>query len=214
MAVTGKKMDEAIPASGQDDSAHGLRRALAEAQRIFSIGSQGSGGFEEHTGSAINVLYDEEEDPTLAAVAERVAIRPAIDSGSVANVIHPKELPADAEPVPNSDGRHFAGAGGGRIKRYGTCKTRLDSEHGAVECDWQLADVTRPLHAVSQVTGPAEGPAKTNVLFDNKRCVVVPPGVVEEILKRIRPIAEYKREGNLYLADMTMSAFTGQGQAQ
>ena len=132
----------------------------------------------------------------------------------MANVIHPKELPADAEPVPNSDGRHFAGAGGGRITRYGTCKTRLDSEHGAVECDWQLADVTRPVHAVSQVTGPAEGPAKTNVLFDNKRCVVVQPGVVEEILKQIRPIAEYKREGNLYIADMTMSAFAGPGQVQ
>ncbi len=203
-----------LAGSGRDDRAHDLRRAIAEAQRIFSLGLQDPEDIEEHIDDGVNVLYDEEEDLTLAAVAERIAIRPAMDSGSVANVIHPKELPADAEPVPNIDGRHFAGAGGGRIRRYGTCKTRLGGEHGAVERDWQLADVTRPLHAVSQVTGPAGGPATTNVLFDNERRVVVPPGVVEEILQRIKPIAEYKREGNLYIVDMTMSAFARPGQAQ
>jgi hypothetical protein len=188
-------------------SAQDLRRALAEAQR------QADERIEQHIIGGVNAIYDEEEDHTLAAVAERVMIRPAMDSGSVANVLHPSDLPAGAEPAPNTTGRHFAGAGGGRIERFGTCETLLEGEHGAVTCKWQLADVTRPLHSVGQVTGPVDGPGKTDVLFNNERCVVVPPGIVAEILKKVKPIAEYKREGNLYVADMTMSGFTRQGQA-
>ena len=30
----------------------------------------------------------------------------------------------------------------------------------------------------------------------------------EEILKRVKPILEYEREGGLYLADITLSSFT------
>ena len=159
----------------------------------------------------MHLLYHEDEE-LIAAVAERVPIRPAMDSGAVANVIHPKNIPADVEMTPNTSGRHFSGANNARIERYGTCKTRLESEHGAVGCDWDLADVSRPLHSVSQVTGPEGGPSKTDVLFNNRLCVVVPPGIVDEILKKVKPLAQYNREGNLYLADMTMSAFGRQGQ--
>ena len=44
-------------------------------------------------------------------------------------------------------------------------------------------------------------------MFDNKRCVIVPPGIVGHILKHIRPIAEYARDGKLYLSTMTVSDF-------
>ena len=94
-------------------------------------------------------------------------------------------------------GRHFVGAKGDRIDKYGTCDAKLTTKHGVVGCRWQLADVTRPLHSASRVTGPEEGPGKQDVLFNNKRCVVVPPGIVEEILKKVAPVMEYKREGNL-----------------
>jgi hypothetical protein len=74
--------------------------------------------------------------------------------------------------------------------------------------NWNVADVARPLRAVSQVTGPADhGTGKHDVLFNNKRCVVVEAGVVERLLQSIKPIAEYTREGNLYLADMILSPF-------
>ena len=74
--------------------------------------------------------------------------------------------------------------------------------------NWSVADVARPLHAVSQVTGPADHPTgRHDVLFNNRRCVVVEPGVVERLLQTITPIAEYTREGNLYLADMILSPF-------
>ena len=135
-----------------------------------------------------------------------------MDSAAVANVIHPDELPSDAEYVPNTSGRHFVGANNAHIEKFGSCATRLTSSHGDVGCNWQLADVSRPLHSVAEVTGPGAGPAKQDVLFNNEVCVVVPPGTVKEILKRVQPIMEYQREGNLYLADLVMSSFHRQGQ--
>ncbi len=154
---------------------------------------------------------DDDED-VIGSTIEKVLIRPAMDSGAVDNVIHPKELPDDAEPEPNTTGKHFRGANNSVIEKYGSCDTTLESSHGSVGCGWQLANVTRPLHSVSKVTGPPGAPGKQDVLFNNERCVVVPPGVVEEVLKRTRPIAEYKREGNLYIGEMTMSSCRRQGQ--
>ena len=82
-------------------------------------------------------------------------------------------------------------------------------------CGWQVADVTRALHSISKVTGPKElEQGYHEVLFTNKKGVVVPPGFVEEILKRVTPILEYEREGGLYLADITLSSFTRQGQEE
>ena len=53
--------------------------------------------------------------------------------------------------------------------------------------------------------------AQQDVMFNNDLCVVMPPGLVRELLKRIKPIAQYDREGNLYVGDMVMSGFTRQG---
>ena len=80
---------------------------------------------------------------------------------------------------------------------------------------WELADVARPLHAVSQTIGPFDHPTgKYNVLFNNKRCVVVQPGVVEHIMKLLKPVAECGREGNLYTAEMVLQPCGGQGQGK
>ena len=81
-------------------------------------------------------------------------------------------------------------------------------------CRWNVAEVSRPLHSVSQITGRFEGDGDHDVLFNNKRCVVVPAGVVEQIMVQIEPIAQYDRDGNLYLSDFTMSDFVRQGQDQ
>ncbi len=89
--------------------------------------------------------------------------------------------------------------------------TELEGEHGSIGCDWDLADVSRALHSVSKVAGPYEGPGKQDIVFNNKRCVVVPPGVLGAIMKHVKAVAEYKREGNLYVAEMTMSSFQRQG---
>ena len=90
----------------------------------------------------------------------------------------------------------------------------LGSNHGEVACKWQCADVTRARHSIATITGAPEGEGKHDVLFNNKVGVVVPPGFVDEILKHVTPIIEYQREGNLYLAEMTVSGFTRQGRPQ
>ena len=154
----------------------------------------------------LGLLLDDPDD-FIGAATEAVIVRPAMDSGAVAPVIHPKELPSDARPVPNTTGKHFVGANKSKIERFGSCDTLLEGEHGAVGCTWQLADVSRPLHSVACTTGPIEAPEQ-DVLFNAGRCVVVAPGIVEKILKTVTPIAEYKREGNLYIGTMKMSSFT------
>ena len=72
------------------------------------------------------------------------------------------------------------------------------------------ADVARPRHAVSQVTGRVNYPTgRHNVLFNNKRCVVVQAGVVDHIMKHLAAVSEYAREGNLYTAEMVLAPFAG-----
>ncbi len=87
-----------------------------------------------------------------------------------------------------------------------------DDRGQQIRCPWRVADVTRPLHSVSRVTGPEEGDGDHDVLFTNKKCVVVPLGV-EKILATlaIKPVTEYKRKGGLYVAKMKMSGITRQG---
>ena len=98
------------------------------------------------------------------------------------------------------------------IEKFGECMTTLEGPHGQVGCTWNVADVTRPLHSVSQIAGPYDGTGNQDVLFNNKRCVVVAPGVVEAIMKQISSVAEYHRGCNLYLSDFTMSGIVRQGQ--
>ncbi len=87
----------------------------------------------------------------------------------------------------------------------------LGGEHGEVSCDLQVADVTRPLHAVCKLTGPEEGDGVHDVMFSNKRCIVLPAGTVERLAKEMKPVVEYPRKGNLYIAKMTLSSFARHG---
>ena len=157
----------------------------------------------------------DDEDQVLAAASEAVKIRVAIDSAAVDHVIHPRDLPSDVEYIPNTSGRHFVGANDAHIEKYGSCQTVLSSADTSIGCQWQMADVNRSLHSVARVTGPKDGPGKQDVLFDNEVCVVMPPGTVKEILKRIKPVMQYKRQGNLYIAELSMTSmpsFQRQGQ--
>ena len=155
------------------------------------------------------------DEELIANTTEVVKVKVAVDSGSVANVIFPEGLPRDVVVSGNENGHHFTGAGGDPIRRHGSCKTRLKGARGEVGCGWQVADVTRALHSCSTICGPEEHPTGLqDVLFNNKRCVIVPPGVVERILREVRPVAEYLREGGLYTAEMELSSFPRQGLAQ
>ena len=86
----------------------------------------------------------------------------------------------------DTTGRHFKGAGasGSHITNFGSARTRLkDDQTGRVaECKWSLADVARPLHSAVKITGTIEHP-KQDILFCAGKCVVVPAGTVDRVLK-------------------------------
>ena len=147
-----------------------------------------------------------------ANTVDEATLQVAVGSGSCANVAHPDDMPKGATIEPNVDDKHFSGAGGDRIKKYGTCKTKCTGSAGEFTTDWSCAEVTRALHSVSKIAGPEDHPTGfQDVLFNNKRCCVVPPGIVELIMSKVKAVAEYKRSGGLYLADITLSSFARQG---
>ena len=159
------------------------------------------------------MVEDDAGDSGLLGTITQVRVRPAADSGACDHVINPDELPDDAVIVPNTTGKHFKGANDSVIENYGDVETILESDMGAISCGWKAANVSRPLHSISKIAGPPGGikNSKQDVLFNNDICVVVPPGIVAEILKRVTPVAAYAREGNLYVGDLILSSFARQG---
>ena len=145
----------------------------------------------------------------------QVRLRAAMGSGACAHVINPDDLPAGADPT-GDPGRDFVGANDSKIKRYGSVTTTCTQSLSQPDTEWQAAAVSSPLHAVSQVCGPKGGPSqsKHDVLFNNDDCFVVPPGTVLAIMKVVKAIAHYPREGNLYLADMVLSKSFGRQDAK
>ena len=164
----------------------------------------------------VALLEEEELEQLVGATLEEVRMRVAMDSGSCANVAHPDDLPQDCIITPKAAGeKDFNGAGGDPIKKHGRVKTMMKGSRGYFTTDWNAAEVTRALHSVSTVCGPVDHPTGLqDVLFNNTDCYVVPPGVVRAIMKKIAAVAEYKREGGLYLADFTVSSFARQGRDQ
>ena len=156
---------------------------------------------------------DDEPDAEINGVAvEEWEIKVALDSGAVDSVIHPDELPPSVVCSPNTTGRHFTGANNSHIENFGSAETMLQDPQTKTRsgCRWKLADVVRPLHAVCKITGTTQEP-KQDVLFTAGKAVVVPAGVVERVLKTIKPLMQYNREGDLYIAKLTMSSFPRQG---
>ena len=158
------------------------------------------------------LVNDGGDDELLATAGETVVIRAAMDSGSVANVIHPDDLPAGVEVTENLTGKHVSGAGGYFIKKYGSCSTINQTKGGGkFGTRWDVAVITRPLNSVSETCGPADGEGRQDVFFANKKCCVVPPGVVDETMTGTKSVVEYDRSGGLYLADIEMSSFIRHG---
>ncbi len=99
------------------------------------------------------------------------------------------------------------------VDNYGDVEIVFWCDLGAISCGWEVANVSRPLHSISRIAGPPGGikNCKQDVVFNNHICGVVPPGIVAEILKRVTPVAQYEREGNLCVGDMILSSFARQG---
>ena len=162
--------------------------------------------------------YDDDSGALTQVSAQETKIDVVLDSGSVTSVIHPKDLSRTVAIVLNIGGRHFKGAGtaGHHIENYGTAKTALRTSPDAVTiaCEWSAADVHRALHAVVKVTGTVEQP-KADVSFCAGKAVVVPAGTVDKVLQTVKPKLQYDKKGDLFIAELTVSAgFPLQGAAR
>ena len=85
----------------------------------------------------------------------------------------------------------------------------MSPREGPMACKYQVADVARALSSVSRTTGPADGPVVYDVLFNNRLGVVVPAGIVDKILEKIKPIMQYDRRGGLYLLRLDYQVLAG-----
>ena len=135
------------------------------------------------------------------------------DSGASANVIGLEELPEGVEPT-GPVGKPFKDARDGDIKMFGKCDLLMKNGNAKVGGRWAACQVIRPLQSVGATAGPEDGPGEQDVFFNNRLGVVMPPGIVDMILKRIKPVATYPRRSGLYVFDYELSSFPRQGQAQ
>ena len=179
--------NDAIKRNSDDDDAN-----LKQCELIEIIDEPGP----------INVIEEVEppQQPILAAT-EKVKVRIAADTGCVAHAIGPKHLP-DSVQVTQCDERLFVGAQGGGIDHYGEAQVRLQQEDGShITNTFQVLDVCRPLHSISMIADNGH-----DMVFTKKCGIVVPEGVLDEVLARVKHIAEYPRTGGLYVAEMMVEA--------
>ncbi len=133
----------------------------------------------------------------IAAVDQQKKIKIAADTGCCAHAIGPKHLP-DSVKVVQREERHFSDAQGGGIEHYGESQVRLEQKDGShISNTFQVLDVCRPLHSISMIADNDH-----DMLFTKECGFVVPAGVFKEILDKVKHIAEYPREGGLYVAEM------------
>ena len=77
-----------------------------------------------------------------------------------------------------------------------------------------MAAVSRALHSAGIVAGPKGGPGKQHILLNNGKCYVMAPDVVRKLMETLSAVAEYDREGNPYVGQMTLQSFRRQGLEQ
>ena len=155
------------------------------------------------------IEHEEPENVILATMPEEVTISAAADTGAAVSCIHPDQLPRGAAPCGNKDDKHFTGAGGEHIENYGKCDVVMNNK---LLLGTNVCEVSRSLHSISQIAGPEDGPGVHDVIFTNKKGVVLPAGLLDEILKKHEPVLQYDRKGGLYIAEVKLSSFTRQGQ--
>ena len=143
-------------------------------------------------------MISEAVSPILSAVEEK-KIKVAADTGACAHCIGPDDLP-DGMPVEQCPQRNFCGPDGKAIQHFGEAKMRLQQPNGGhVSVTSQVLGVSRALHSVSMICDK-----KQDMLFTQDMGYVVPKGVFDEVLSRCRHIAEYPREGGLWVSEMTV----------
>jgi len=139
--------------------------------------------------------FELEEPDELMAAVEETEIEAALDSGAVAHCTHPKDVPSTVKVVRPPNLKNFTGAGGDGIRNHGIASVVLEDEDGnLLGSNLNVAEVTRPLHAVGVVCDTDK-----EVLFTKGEAVVVPEGALSRFLASINVLTKYRRKGGLYV---------------
>ena len=132
-------------------------------------------------------------------VEEDIEVDVAADSGSCAHVFGPDDLPGSIK-VRKVTKRKFHGANNSPIEHHGEAVIRQVQEDGSTAISTvQVADVCRPLHAVSVICDGHKG-VKKEMLYMDKEAVVVPAGALSKFFEGCKPLATYPCVGGLYVA--------------
>ena len=140
---------------------------------------------------------DEEDEEEILDLEEEIEIGVAADSGCVAHVVGPHDIPGSVQVVKvKGKSKNFVAANNSKIKNYGMAAVELEQDDGkVVHNNFNVADVCRPLHAVSQICDNGH-----DMLYKKGCAYVVPEGVFDKILAQVAHVATYPRSGGLYVA--------------
>ena len=146
--------------------------------------------------------FESDDDDELNNVDDEIEIEVAVDSGCVANVVGPKDVPRSVTLQKTDKMRNFVAANGDRMKNQGKVNVDLVQESGnVINSSFQVTDVTRPLHATSVICDENK-----EILYTKGEATVVPEGALSRFLGQVRHIATYRRNGGLYTAKMKIRA--------
>ena len=169
-------------------------------------------------GSSVNII-DEEVSEKILAATEDQKIYVTLDSGAVAHCANPKDLPGTIAVMQPDGTRRFVGANGQSIEHWGSAKVRLQQRDGQHTSNiFQVMDVCRPLHSVSMIADNG-----FHTVFTKTGAVVIPAGILDDLLAKVDHVATYPRVGGLYVAEMVAkdpgaspapASFAGQGRSR
>ena len=151
----------------------------------------------------IQVIDDRSSEKILAATEgasqKRHKIFVTLDSGAVAHCASPRDLPGSITVDRDVEIRNFVGANGEPIEHWGAAKVRLQQRDGShISNVFQVMDVCRPLHSVSMIADQG-----FDTVFTKTGAVVIPAGLLDELIATISPVAQYQRLGGLYVTEVT-----------
>ena len=146
-------------------------------------------------------IVDYETEEILAA-EEVITVQVALDSGAVRHVTPPSCIPEGVH-VDGRNTRNFQAANGGTIKNYGQARVSMKGNNQRMsECIYNVADVTRTLHATGQICDQGY-----ETLHTKHGAVVVPEGALSQFLVAEDVVTKYSRKnGGLYVAEFQVTA--------
>ena len=169
--------------------------------------------FQNEPNSTIGTIVYQDADceDEIMAAEEEIEVDVAVDSGCVAHVCGPDDIPTSVkvEHPPGKRRRNFVAANGSDMENYGEASIEMVQGNGQVfGSTFTVTDVTRPLHSTSQICDTASQacPEGHEVLYTKDGATVVPGGTLSKFLGSVRHVANYPRRGGLYVAKMKVRA--------